>query len=61
MQTILRDALISFPMFGDFTINPPSTFVLFGRTFYLYGAVIALGFLLGILYCAHPTLKTISL
>ena len=27
MQTILRDALISFPMFGDFTINPPSTFV----------------------------------
>ena len=61
MQTILRDALISFPMFGDFTINPPSTFVLFGRTFYLYGAVIALGFLLGILYCAHRSEKFVGI
>ena len=61
MQTILRSALISFPMFGDFTINPPSTFVLFGRTFYLYGAVIALGFLLGILYCAHRSEKFVGI
>ena len=53
MQTILRDAVISFPMFGNFSINPPNSFVLFGHTFYLYGAVIALGFLLGILYCAR--------
>ena len=52
MQTILRDALISFPMFGDFTINPPSTFV---------RAVIALGFLLGILYCAHRSEKFVGI
>ena len=61
MQTILRDALISFPMFGNFTINPPSSFVLFGRTFYLYGAIIALGFLLGILYCAHRSEKLVGI
>ena len=61
MQTILRDALISFPMFGNFTINPPSSFVLFGRTFYLYGAIIALGFLLGILYCAHRSEKFVGI
>ena len=61
MQTILRDALISFPMFGNFTINPPSSFVLFGRTFYLYGAVIALGFLLGILYCAHRSERLVGI
>ena len=61
MQTILRDALISFPMFGNFTINPPSSFVLFGRTFYLYGAIIALGFLLGILYCAHRSERLVGI
>ena len=61
MQTILRDAVISFPMFGNFSINPPSTFVLFGHTFYLYGAVIALGFLLGILYCAHRSEKFVGI
>ena len=61
MQTILRDALISFPMFGNFTIDPPSSFVLFGRTFYLYGAIIALGFLLGILYCAHRSERLVGI
>ena len=54
MQTVLREAVISFPMFG-ITMNPPSSFILFGREFYLYGAVVALGFLLGILYCASRT------
>ena len=61
MQTILREALISFPMFGDFTINPPSSFVLFGRTFYFYGVIIAIGFLLGILYCAHRSEKLVGI
>ena len=61
MQTILRDALISFPMFGNFTIDPPSCFTLFGRTFYLYGAIVALGFLLGILYCAHRSEKFVGI
>ena len=48
-------------MFGNFTIDPPSSFVLFGRTFYLYGAVIALGFLLGILYCAHRSERLVGI
>ena len=53
MQTMLREASISFPMFGNFSINPPASFQLFGHTFYWYGAIIALGFILGILYCSR--------
>ena len=60
MQTVLREAVISFPMFG-LTMNPPSSFTLFGRVFYLYGAVVALGFLLGILYCASRTEKLVGI
>lgn len=61
MQTILRSAEISFPMFGDKHFNPPASFELFGHTFYLYGAIIALGFLLGILYCAHKSERFIGI
>ena len=61
MITMMRDALISFPMLGNFTMNPPSGFQLFGRTFYLYGLIIALGFLLGILYCARRTEKLVGI
>lgn len=57
MQTMMREAVISFPMFGDFSVNPPASFRLFGHTFYLYGAIIALGFILGILYCARRSEK----
>lgn len=32
-------------------MNPPAGFELFGRTIYFYGVVIALGFLLAIVYC----------
>ena len=53
IQTIQRDSAISFPLLGDFTINPPSYFTLFGRNIYFYGVLIALGFLLGILYCGR--------
>lgn len=53
MPTMLREAVISFPMLGNLTIDPPSSFTLFGHTFYLYGAVIALGFVLAILYCSR--------
>lgn len=60
MQTILREALISFPMLGDFSIDPPNSFVVFGRTFHLYGVIIALGFLLGILYCARRSEKLVG-
>ncbi len=53
MATMMRDAAISFPMFGDFTINPSASFELFGHTFYWYGTIIALGFILAVLYCSR--------
>ena len=52
MQTMMREAAISFPLLGDWSIDPPASFELFGHTFYFYGLIIALGFLLAILYCA---------
>ena len=53
LETIQRTSAISFPgLFGEFTINPPASFTLFGRSIYFYGVFIALGFLLGITYCA---------
>lgn len=48
----MRDAVISFPSLG-IEIDPPSSFSLFGLDIHLYGVVIALGFLLAVLYCAH--------
>jgi len=51
MQTIQRDSAISFPMFGDFSVNPPASFTIFGINIYFYGVIIAVGFLLGICYC----------
>ena len=54
-ETIQRDAVISFPMFGDFAINPPSFFTLFGKNIYFYGVIIAAGFILGTLYTAHSS------
>ena len=53
MQTIQRDSVISFPMLGGLTLDPPSYITVFGRDIYFYGILIALGFLLGILYCTH--------
>ena len=48
----LPGAVISFPMLGEaFSLNPSGTYVLFGHTFYWYGAIIGLGFLLGVIYC----------
>ena len=52
LETIQRDSLISFPFLGDWTINPPSSFTIFGKTIYFYGVIIAVGFLLGILWIA---------
>ena len=51
--TIQRDSIISFPFLGNLSINPPSYFTVFGRNIYFYGVLIALGFLLAILYCGH--------
>ena len=54
LETIQRTSAISFPgLFGEFTINPPASFTLFGREIYFYGVIIAVGFLLGIGYCAR--------
>ena len=53
IQTIQRDSVISFPMLGNFSVNPPSYFTVFGRNIYFYGVLIALGFLLAILYCGR--------
>ena len=53
IQTIQRDSVISFPMLGDLHLNPPSSFSIGGFSIYFYGVLIALGFLLAILYCSH--------
>ena len=55
IQTIQRTSSISFPMLGNFEINPPSYFTVFGMDIYLYGVMIGLGFILGILFCAKKS------
>ena len=51
IQTIQRSSSISFPFLG-IELDPPSYFTLFGKNIYFYGVIIAVGFLLAILYCA---------
>lgn len=53
IQTIQRDSIISFPMFGNLQLDPPSYITVFGRNIYFYGILIAIGFLLGILVCTR--------
>ena len=53
VQTIQRDSAISFPMLGSFSFNPPSCFSLFGLNIYYYGVIIALGFILAMVYCSR--------
>ena len=50
LETIQRDSVISFPFLGDWTIDPPSSFTIFGRTIYIYGVVVALAFLIAIIW-----------
>ena len=40
MPTMMRDAAISFPLLGNWSIDPSASFTLFGRTFYWYGVLI---------------------
>lgn len=47
----MSSAAISFPLLGSWSICPPNSFVLFGHTFYWYGVIIAVGFLLAVAYC----------
>ena len=53
LETIQRESVISFPMLGGLTLNPPAYFTLFGRPIYFYGVLIGIGFLLGITFCAR--------
>ena len=47
----MSDALISFPLLGDgFVLDMPRYFTVFGLRLYWYGVIIALGFILGVLY-----------
>ena len=55
LQTIQRDSVISFPMLGQLTLDPPAYFTVFGKTIYFYGVLIALGFVLAIIYCSHKS------
>ena len=47
----MREAVISFPMFGEgFRLDPPSCIAIGGFNIYFYGIIIALGMLLAVLY-----------
>ena len=52
MPQSLPDASISFPMLGDWSIDPPTYFKLGPLNIHFYGLIIATGFLLAVLYCA---------
>lgn len=51
--TMLRGAEISFPMLGDWSVNPPYSFTIFGFEIYFYGVIIAAAFILAALFCAR--------
>ena len=53
LQTIQRDSIISFPGLGNFSLNPPSYFTVFGRPIYFYGVLIAFGFIFALLFCSR--------
>lgn len=54
IDTIQRESIISFPFLG-LEMNPPASISIFGRDIYFYGILIALGFILAMLYCAKTT------
>jgi hypothetical protein len=48
----MSDATITFPILGEgFKLDFLPYFTIFGWRFYWYGAIIAVGFLLAVLYC----------
>ncbi len=51
LETVQRASVISFPFLG-LELDPPASFTVFGREIYFYGVIIALGFLLGMIFCA---------
>lgn len=52
MPTMMRDAAISFPMLGDWSINFPASFTVFGYRIYLYGVIMAIAFLVAVFYAS---------
>ncbi len=50
----MSNATITFPMLGDwFSFSGSNSFTIFGWTFYWYGVIIAVGFVLAVLYCCR--------
>ncbi len=56
-STMQRESAVSFPMLGDFSIDPPAYFTVFGINIYFYGVLIGLGFILAMLYCSKRCSK----
>ena len=55
-ETIQRDSVITFPgLLGGLTLNPPAYITIFGKNIYFYGVLIALGFMLAILFCSRKS------
>ena len=50
---MLRGAEISFPMLGDWSVNPPYSFTVLGFEIYFYCVIIAAAFILAALFCAR--------
>ncbi len=50
---MMRDAIISFPMLGDLSMNPPYCIQIGNFCVYYYGIIIALGFLLAVVYASR--------
>lgn len=55
IPTMMRDAAISFPMLGDWSVNFPASFSIGNFTIYLYGIVMALAFIVAVLYASKKT------
>jgi phosphatidylglycerol:prolipoprotein diacylglycerol transferase len=49
----MSDATITFPILGDFTLDFSSYFTVFGWKFYWYGVIIAVGFILAVIYTSR--------
>ena len=49
----MREAIISFPMFGDLALNPPYCIQIGNFCIYYYGIIIAVGFLLAVFYASR--------
>ena len=57
MPDIMGAKDIAFPHLGIYLENVPKSFTIFGFTIALYGVVIGIGMLLGILLAAHNAKK----